>query len=80
MYRAGVKMIGKPYFTQLYDHACKCVFTERNIHSGYRKTGLYPYNPNIVLVTIDHPSSAKEKQETEVCHKVHTTISILTIS
>jgi hypothetical protein len=53
MYRAGVKMIGKPHFTQLYDCAGKCAFTERNIRSGYRKTSLYPYDLNIVLVTID---------------------------
>jgi hypothetical protein len=70
MYRVGVKMIGKPHFTQLYDRALKRVFTERNIRSGYRKTGLYPYDPNVILDTIDRPSLVKEGQEVETCYKL----------
>jgi DDE superfamily endonuclease len=80
MYRAGVKMIGKPHFTQLYDRARKCAFTERNIRSGYRKTGLYPYDPSIVLGTIDRPFSVEKEGEVETCCKVHTIISTPTTS
>jgi hypothetical protein len=80
MHHVGVKIIGKLHFTQLYDHTCKRAFTKRNIYSGYHKTGLYPYNPNIILVIIDRSSLAKEKQEIEICHKAYTTISIPTIS
>ena len=46
-------MIGKQHFTQLYDCACKRAFTERNICFGYCKASLYPFDPNIILVTID---------------------------
>jgi hypothetical protein len=70
MYRAGIKMIGKPHFTQLYDRARKRAFTERNIRSGYRKTGLYPYDPNVVLDTIDCPSSVGERQEVETIQPI----------
>ena len=72
MYRAGVKMIGKPHFTQLYDRARKRAFTERNIRSGYRKTGLYPYDPNVVLDTIDCLSLIEEGQEVETCYYINT--------
>ena len=70
IYRAGVKMIGKSHFTQLYNRAHKRAFTERNICSGYRKTGLYPYDPNIVLDIIDRPSSVEEGREVEACCKL----------
>jgi hypothetical protein len=81
MYRAGVKMIGKPHFTQLYDRARKRAFTERNIRSGYRKTGLYPYDPNTVLNTIDLPSLVEEWQEVEALQLIqHITISTPTTS
>ena len=81
MYRAGVKMIGKPHFTQLYDRARKHAFTERIIRSGYRMTGLYPYDPNIVLDTIDRPSSVGEGQEVETIQPIqHPIISTPTTS
>ena len=63
-------MIGKLHFTQLYDRARKRAFTERNICSGYRKTGLYPYDLNIVLDTIDRPSSVGEGQEVETIRPI----------
>ena len=56
-------MIGRPRFTQLYDRVHKYAFTKRNKRSRYHKTGLYPYDPNIVLDTIDRPSLVEEGQE-----------------
>ena len=55
------------------------MFTERNIRSGYHKTGLYPYDPNIVLDTIDRLSLIEEGQEVETCYKLQQ-IQYVTIS
>jgi len=52
---AGIHNIGKSYFTLLYDQARKIAFTTRNIHSGWSKTGLHPFNPARVLDLIRRP-------------------------
>ena len=65
---ASLKMIGKLHFTQLYNRAHKRMFTEQNIRSGYCKTSLHPYNLNVVLDTIDHPSLVEKGQEVETCY------------
>lgn len=51
----GIHNIGKSYFTLLYDQARKITFTTRNIHSGWSKTGLHPFNPARVLDLIRRP-------------------------
>jgi hypothetical protein len=77
-------MIGKLHFTQFYNRAHKRMFTGQNICSGYCKTGLHPYNLNVVLDTIDHPSLVEEGQEVETCYKLqqiqHVTILTPTTS
>ena len=60
LYRGGADHIGKPHFTLLYDRARRRAFTRRNIMSGWKKTGLNPWNPDIVLNSITRPQ-AKEK-------------------
>ena len=40
-----------------YDRARQKAFTARNIRSGWKKTGLNPWNPNIVLDTIQRPQT-----------------------
>ena len=56
LYRGGVKLIGKPHFTQLYDKARRRAFTERNIRSGWRRAGLDPFRPEVVLEGMSQPS------------------------
>ena len=55
LYRGGSNVIGKQHFTKLYDQARSKAFTRRNILSGWSKTGLYPFNPDKVLQTIQKP-------------------------
>ena len=45
-----------------YDRARQKAFTARNIRSGWKKTGLNPWNPNIVLDTI-------QRRQTDVSAK-----------
>jgi hypothetical protein len=45
-------MIGKQYFTLLYDRARSKAFSSRNIISGWSKTGLRLFNPDRVLKEI----------------------------
>jgi len=56
LYRGGVKVIGKPYFTQLYYKTRRCAFTERNICSRWRRAGLDPFRPEVVLEGMSQPS------------------------
>jgi hypothetical protein len=56
LYRGGVKVIGKPHFTQLYDKACRRAFTERNIRSRWQRAGLDPFRPKVILEGMSQPS------------------------
>ena len=49
LYRGGSQHIGKPHFTRLYDRARRRALTPRNIRLGWRNTGLFPFDPNLVL-------------------------------
>lgn len=58
LFRGGAGMIGKQHFTLLYSRAREMALTERNIRSGWSKAGLFPLNPDRVLVTLDPLSQA----------------------
>ena len=77
LYRGGANHIGKPYFTLLYDRVRQKAFTTRNIRSGWKKTGLNPWNPSIVLDTIQRPQADIHVQSPRVeriitHHQFHT--------
>jgi hypothetical protein len=55
LYRGGANTVGKQHFTLLYGRAREAAFTFRNIKSGWSKTGLYPFNPDVVLKDIQKP-------------------------
>jgi len=57
LYRGGANTVGKQHFTLLYSRARDAAFTFRNIKSGCSKTGLYPFNPDVVLKDIQKPPS-----------------------
>ena len=57
MYKREASHISKSYFTFFYDRARQNAFTTRNIRSGWKNTGLNPWNPNIVLDTIQRPQT-----------------------
>ena len=52
-------MIGKQYFTLLYDRARRKVINSRNNISGWSKIGLRPFNPERVLKEIQKPEEVK---------------------
>jgi LAS superfamily LD-carboxypeptidase LdcB len=64
LFRGGAGTINKRHFTWLYDTARTKAFTKCNIQSGWTKTGLYPFNPELVLekerlasaITVRHQS------------------------
>jgi hypothetical protein len=45
----GIVLIGKREFWPMFKIAFETAFTKQNIKSGFAKTGIWPYNPNIVL-------------------------------
>jgi hypothetical protein len=47
--------IGKEHFTYSYSLARKAAFTSRNIRAGWAKAGLFPLNPEKVLLDIPKP-------------------------
>jgi hypothetical protein len=46
---SGITNMSKRYFYELFWPAWQRAFTEKNIQSGWKKTGLHPFNPNEVL-------------------------------
>lgn len=54
-YRGGANTVGKQHFTLLYDRARNLAF---NIKSGWCKTGLSPFDPDLILNDIQKPPVA----------------------
>lgn len=48
-YSIGLSSVLKRDFLRMFNTAYKRGFIELNIASGWRKTGLQPFNPSIVL-------------------------------
>ena len=48
----GAIGVTKETFLQLLYHARNDAFTQHNIASGFKKTGLYPFNPELILQTL----------------------------
>ena len=53
----GIIPLNQSDFYAMFKVALKEAFTENNIASGWQKTGLYPFNPEIVLAQLDRPQS-----------------------
>jgi hypothetical protein len=59
---AGISSLGKRDFFTLFWPAYIKAFTASNIESGWRKTGLFPWDPNIVLSKLK-PNKDASNQE-----------------
>jgi DDE superfamily endonuclease len=55
LYRGGAETVGKPHFTLLYSRAREVAFTQTNITSAWKKSGLVPFDRQCVLSTIARP-------------------------
>ena len=51
----GMTSISKRIFWSVFWPAWQAAFSENNILSGFRKTGIWPYNPDITLSKITKP-------------------------
>lgn len=49
LFRGGITIIGKEYFTSVYSPARERAFTKRNITSAWAACGLFPFNPDRVM-------------------------------
>jgi hypothetical protein len=67
LFRGGVGTINKRHFTWLYDTARSKAFTKGNIQSGWTKTGLYPFNPELVLEKERLPSADCIRHQSTAC-------------
>lgn len=61
--QGGIGIIGKQHFTYLYSPARERAFTKRNILTGWKASGLYPFNPDKILVDIPKPVSKRTAAE-----------------
>jgi hypothetical protein len=72
--RGGINTIGKEHFTSLYSPARRKVFTLKNIVAGFAASGLFPFNPDKVLRSVQKPVAdlavphANEMND-EICHR-----------
>jgi hypothetical protein len=55
-------------FWRVFEHSWKDSFTEKNIISSFKATGLYPFSPKKVLNKI--PERPKDQTETNPCYKI----------
>jgi hypothetical protein len=62
----GHVQVTKRLFWPLFRDAWKLSFTTSNIESGWRKTGLWPFNPPLILDTIKRPVTPTSNQQTEI--------------
>jgi hypothetical protein len=46
---AGINYVDKDDFLELYLPACKAIYSSHTIQSGFRATGLVPFEPEEVL-------------------------------
>ena len=57
LYRGGANTTGKQYFIFISSDSRSIAFTRQNIEIAWAKAGLYPFNLDRVLRTIDKPTS-----------------------
>jgi DDE superfamily endonuclease len=63
LYHGGVNTAGKQYFNFWYNQARCVAFTPCNIKSGWAKAGLYPFDPDRVLRSIQKPLLLELKRD-----------------
>ena len=56
----GLVSMSKREFWPMFKVAFETAFTEQNIKSGFAKTGIWPYKPNMVLDKISRPEPPPE--------------------
>ena len=54
----ALSSMSKRRFWKLFWPAWQLAFTEKNIESGWKKTGLNPFDPNVVLHQIQNPTES----------------------
>jgi hypothetical protein len=55
----GINRVSKADFFSLFEPAFQQAFTPANIHSAFTKTGLQPFNPDVVLSGLRSASSSR---------------------
>jgi hypothetical protein len=71
LYRGGANSVGKQHFPLIYSQSRSVAFIPENIEAAWAKAGLYPWNPDRVLLSIPEPSN----QEAESIRIVDTASS-----
>jgi hypothetical protein len=60
----GICSMNKRHFWGLFQPAFESAFTKKNVMSGWRKTGLYPLNVEVVLSQLRSPDSRPSSSST----------------
>ena len=59
----GICSMSKRHFWSLFKPAFDAAFTSKNIESGWRKTGLFPFNPEVILSQVKFTESRPSSSE-----------------
>ena len=59
----GYTLMSKCLFWRLFKPAWETAFSEKNILSSFEKTGIFPYNPDLVLDVIQIPPQSPKSQD-----------------
>jgi hypothetical protein len=62
MHEGMIRFTKRNFFTSFWKAWTK-TFTEKNVLSGWRKTGLFPFDPEVVLATVRSTKDKKEQLE-----------------
>jgi hypothetical protein len=65
--------ITKRLFWPMFKKAWDASFTKENIESGWRKTGIWPFNPSVVLSKIKRPSTPPNPR---LDHEIKTPLTV----
>jgi hypothetical protein len=56
----GLVSMTKHIFWNMFNSAWNASFTEKNIVSAFAKTGIFPYDPSVILDKITYPELVPE--------------------
>jgi hypothetical protein len=56
----GLVSMTKHIFWSMFNSTWNTSFTEKNIVSAFAKTGIFPYNPSVILDKITYPEPVPE--------------------
>jgi hypothetical protein len=77
IFRHSTSRIAPVEFTAAYIQARERAFRPHSIQSGFRKAGIYPFNPDIILNTLTPPLGTPPSEHTTESQEVNLSQTLL---